>query len=111
MACGCNEEGQRDVPALLGAVNYAQVAAGDSRAVLLRSDGTPVACGIDPNGACEEREKTIRELTRVLKSLYSGVHDGRTSKNGGCERGVAQMLRKAGSPSPSDHLEAQPCRS
>ncbi|CAK0881390.1 unnamed protein product [Prorocentrum cordatum] len=44
-AFGANHHGQCNVPALDGGLSYTQVAAGDSHTVLLRSDGTAVACG------------------------------------------------------------------
>ena len=42
-----------DVPALGGGLTYTQVAAGADHTVLLRSDGTAVACGLNDNGHCD----------------------------------------------------------
>jgi len=45
VASGSNTKGQCNIPALVGDITYTQVAAGDYHTVLLRSDGTVVACG------------------------------------------------------------------
>ncbi|CAK0907181.1 unnamed protein product, partial [Prorocentrum cordatum] len=53
VACGYNDEGQCDIPALVGDVTYTQVAAGGRHTVLLRSDGTAMACGYNDEGQCD----------------------------------------------------------
>eukprot|EP00959_Pyramimonas_sp_CCMP1952_P239032 4995528-Pyramimonas_sp.AAC.1 len=54
LACGHNDVGQCDVPALGGGgLTYTQAAAGYAHTVLLRSDGTAVACGRNAFGQCD----------------------------------------------------------
>jgi len=53
VACGLNDEGQCDLPALEEGVIYTQIAAGAFHTVLLRSDGTAVACGRNNEGQCD----------------------------------------------------------
>ena len=53
---GCDHrirDGQCDIPALEGRLNYTQVAAGAHHTVLLRSDGAAVACGDNSAGQCD----------------------------------------------------------
>ena len=52
VAFGGNRNGQCNIPALDGALTYAQVAAGAGHTVLLRSDGTALACGGNAHGQC-----------------------------------------------------------
>ncbi|CAK0832031.1 unnamed protein product [Prorocentrum cordatum] len=52
VACGRNDNGQCDIPALVAHLTYTQVAGGGFHTVLLRSDGTAVACGDNDEGQC-----------------------------------------------------------
>ena len=45
VACGCNLDGQCEIPPLEEGMSYTQVSAGRFHTVLLRSDGNAVACG------------------------------------------------------------------
>merc|ERR1712232_233225 len=45
--------GQCRIPALDGQLSYTQVAAGSDHTVLLRSDGSAVACGGNAKGQCD----------------------------------------------------------
>merc|ERR1712232_146307 len=44
--------GQCNIPELPDQLSYTHVAAGDCHTVLLRSDGSAVACGCNDNGQC-----------------------------------------------------------
>ena len=52
VACGCNSDGQCNIPPLDEGISYSQVSAGTSHTVLLRSDGQAVACGQNSDGRC-----------------------------------------------------------
>jgi alpha-tubulin suppressor-like RCC1 family protein len=52
-ACGNNNSGECDLPAVHGEASYIQIAAGVAHTVLLRSDGTAVACGRNDAGQCD----------------------------------------------------------
>ena len=53
VACGCNHDGQCNIPPLEEGMSYTQVFAGFSHTVLLRSDGHAVACGDNRDGQCD----------------------------------------------------------
>merc|ERR1719356_208975 len=53
VACGGNDDGECEIPALMEGLTYTQVAAGACHTVLLRSDGSAVACGGNDDGECD----------------------------------------------------------
>merc|ERR1712032_1321628 len=53
VACGLDDHGQCNLPALEEGLTYTQAAAGGDHTVLLRSDGAAVACGDNDDGECD----------------------------------------------------------
>ena len=52
VACGQNDVGQCNIPALEEGMSYTQVSAGERHTVLLQSDGRAVACGLNSDLQC-----------------------------------------------------------
>ena len=62
---------QSDIPPLAEGVKYTQVSANDSTTVLLRSDGTAVACGCNHFGQCD---LPVEEGVRYTQVASGGSH-------------------------------------
>jgi len=71
VACGREEEGQCDLPALEAGVTYVQASAGGRHVVLLRSDGSAVACGSNEDGQCSL--PALEEDARYVQ-VSAGAH-------------------------------------
>ncbi|CAK0858101.1 unnamed protein product, partial [Prorocentrum cordatum] len=71
-ACGRNDDGRCDVPALSGGLTYTQVAAGGAHTVLLRSDGATTACGGNADGQC--RVPALGEGLTYIQVAAGGAH-------------------------------------
>ncbi|CAK0819108.1 unnamed protein product [Prorocentrum cordatum] len=110
VACGGNEDGQCDLPALTGALAYTQVAAGEWHTVLLRSDGSAVACGGNDDGQCDLPALTGALAYTQVRRLGRGLRPqrGRPVRPSRAHRGLGlhagRRRRMAHRPAPERRL-------
>ena len=76
VACGRNDCGQCDIPALDKGISYIQVSAGWLYTVLLRSDGRAITCGCNSSGQCNIPSLlSWRELLTLAKASRCYLRD------------------------------------
>ena len=71
VACGCNFDGQCNIPDLPEGIKITEASAGARHTVLLQSNGQALACSLDGDGPCN-----IPDLPHGVTYLGSSVHAG-----------------------------------
>jgi len=87
VACGSNEEGQCNIPALGHGLTYTRVAAGLFHSLMLRSDGTVAACG-GKGFPCGQCNIPALEGFRGYVDISAGSHHTLLIRSDGTATGV-----------------------